>query len=102
MLDNLSEDVKKILLAGIGAVALSVEKSKDVIDELVDKGALTIEQGKVLNEELKHDLKEKLACKKENVDLVSKKIEGFSKEELEALKAKIDTLQNQDGKEDAK
>ena len=32
MLDRLGEDVKKVLLAGIGAAALTAEKSKDVID----------------------------------------------------------------------
>lgn len=101
MLDNLSEDLKKILLAGVGAVAISVEKSKDVVDELVKKGELTVEQGKVLNEELKHDIKEKLACKKTDVESISKKIEGFTKEELAALKEKIDTLQNTDGEENA-
>lgn len=101
MLDNLSDDLKKILLAGIGAAAVTVEKSKDVVDELVKKGELTVEQGKVLNEELKHDIKEKLSCKKDNLETVSKKIEDFSKEELEALKEKIDSLQNNNGEEDA-
>lgn len=102
MLDNLSDDLKKILLAGIGAAAVTVEKSKDVVDELVKKGELTVEQGKVLNEELKHDIKEKLSCNKDNLETVSKKIENFSKEELEALKEKIDSLQNTSGGEDAK
>ena len=50
MLDRLGEDVKKVLLAGIGAAALTAEKSKDVIDELVKKGELTVEQGKIINE----------------------------------------------------
>lgn len=100
MLDNLSEDLKKILLAGIGAAATTVEKSKDVVDELVKKGELTVEQGKVLNEELKHDIKEKLSCSKDDLDTISKKIENFSKEELEALKEKIDSLQQTDGEKD--
>lgn len=100
MLDNLSEDLKKILLAGIGAAALTVEKSKDVVDELVKKGELTVEQGKVLNEELKHDIKEKLSSSKDNLETVSKKIESFTKEELEALKEKIDSLQRTDGEKD--
>lgn len=100
MLDNLSEDLKKILLAGIGAAALTVEKSKDVVDELVKKGELTVEQGKVLNEELKHDIKEKLSSSKDNLETVSKKIESLTKEELEALKEKIDSLQRTDGEKD--
>lgn len=57
-METISEMMKKIMLAGIGAVATTAEKSKDILDELVAKGELTVEQGKVLNEELKHNIKE--------------------------------------------
>ena len=57
-MNNWSEDLKKVLLAGIGAVAVTAEKSKEVVEDLVKKGELTVEQGKVLNEELKHDIQE--------------------------------------------
>ena len=52
---TLSEGLKTIFLAGVGAVAVTAEKSKEIIDDLVKKGELTMEQGKVLNEELKRD-----------------------------------------------
>ena len=54
---ELGEGIKKILLAGIGTAAVTAEKSKEVLDELVKKGELTVEQGKVLNQELKHNIK---------------------------------------------
>ena len=57
---TLSEGLKTIFLAGVGAVAVTAEKSKEIIDDLVKKGELTMEQGKVLNEELKRDIKEKV------------------------------------------
>ena len=56
-MDGIGENIKKILLAGIGAVATTTEKSKELLDEMVKKGELTVEQGKVLNEELKHNIK---------------------------------------------
>ena len=68
-METISEVMKKIMLAGIGAVAVTAEKSKEVLEELVSKGELTVEQGKVLNEELKHNVKEamqKSACGKED------------------------------------
>ena len=46
---ELGEGIKKLLLAGIGTAAVTAEKSKEVLDELVKKGELTVEQGKVLN-----------------------------------------------------
>lgn len=57
-METISEMMKKIMLAGIGAVATTAEKSKELLDELVEKGELTVEQGKILNEELKHNIKE--------------------------------------------
>ena len=44
-MDSLGDSLKKVLLAGIGAVATTAEKSKDVLDDLVKKGELTVEQG---------------------------------------------------------
>jgi len=54
-----TEELKKIVLAGIGAIAISAEKSKEIVDELIKKGEITVEQGKVLNEELKRKIKDK-------------------------------------------
>lgn len=58
MLSELGEGLKKVVLAGIGAVAMTAEKSEELIEELVKKGELTAKQGKVLNEELRHKVKE--------------------------------------------
>ena len=93
MMSNFNEDLKKVLLAGIGAVAVTAEKSKEVVEQLVKKGELTVEQGKVLNEELKHNVAEKLR-EPFTVDKISKDLEKVNDEELEILKAKIEELQN--------
>lgn len=93
MMSNFNEDLKKVLLAGIGAVAVTAEKSKEVVERLVKKGELTVEQGKVLNEELKHNVAEKLR-EPLTVDKISKDLEKVNDEELEILKAKIEELQN--------
>ena len=42
MLKSLGEDLKKIMLAGIGAVAVTSEKSMELIDDLVKKGQVTV------------------------------------------------------------
>ena len=93
-MEKLSENVKKLLLAGIGAVAVTAEKSKDLLDEMVEKGELTVEQGKVLNEELKHNIKKTV---REKVNLVkpaseeeiSELLDKMTPEQLAALKEQI-------------
>lgn len=91
-MNNFSEDLKKVLLAGVGAVAISAEKSKEVIDQLVKKGELTVEQGKVINEELKRTVADKLR-EPVQVDTISKDLEKMNAEDLETLKSKIEELQ---------
>lgn len=100
MLENISEDIKKIFLFGIGAVATTAEKSKELIDELVAKGELTVEQGKILNEELKHNIKESFkdaaAAKNENpptADTVVENMDKMTAEEIQKIKAKIEMME---------
>ena len=104
-MEKLSEGLKKILLAGIGTVAVTAEKSKDVLDEMVKRGELTVEQGKVLNKELKHNLKNTI---KNNVNISVKPQSGEELEELLGnmtpdqladLKDKISQMQEKDAAE---
>ncbi len=54
MADNFGDGLKDIFLAGVGALALTGEKTQEVVDKLIAKGELTVEQGKEINQELAH------------------------------------------------
>lgn len=95
---EIGEDLRRIFLAGVGAVAETAERGKDMVDELVKKGELTLEQGKVLNEELKRNVKSKVAehvsvtvTKQAPTDAesVTKAVESMGADELRQLKDKI-------------
>ena len=88
---DLGEGLKKVFLAGVGAVATTAETAKEIVDDLVTKGELTVEQGKVLNEELKRNTKQKIKDHVTvNVTRVYKDafsaVEHMNAEELAALK----------------
>ena len=94
-MDKAMEGLKKLFYAGVGGVAITGEKLKDVIDVMAEKGELTVEQGKVLNEELKHNIKRTV---KENVnvsvkastpDELSELLDKMTPEQLEVLKAQL-------------
>lgn len=55
---DVAEGFRKIFLASVGAVAMGAEKSQEVVEELVKKGELTVEQGKTLNTELTRKARE--------------------------------------------
>ena len=55
---DLTDGLRKMFLAGVGVVATGAEKTQEVVEELVKKGELTVEQGKTLNQELTRKAKE--------------------------------------------
>ena len=55
---DITDSFRKLFLAGVGAAAMTAEKSQEVVTEFVKKGELTVEQGKALNEELSRKAKE--------------------------------------------
>ena len=87
-MSNLSDDLKKAFLFGVGAIAKTSER-----------GALTVEQGKTLNEELKHNLQEKIIEKEKelNSDLISqiKDMKNLSDEDIKILKDKIAEIEKE-------
>ena len=89
-MEKISDSMKKILLAGIGAAATTAEKSKEILDDLVKKGELTVEQGKVLNEELKQKVKQ--TFKKDEQDPADV-LKGMTPEQIDALKAAIANME---------
>lgn len=58
-LESLTDGARDIFLAGVGLAATGVDKGKELIDELVKKGQLTVEQGRDLNKELTRKARDK-------------------------------------------
>ena len=106
---ELGEGLKKILLVGIGTAAVTAEKSKEILDELVKKGELTVEQGKVLNQELKHNIKSTVKtaadsvkeseARKNDQEELKATISKLTPEQLAAVKAQIESMQAEAAKE---
>ena len=98
-MEKLGSGLKKVLLAGIGAVGVTGEKSKELLDEMVNQVELTVEQGIALNEELKHNIKSTVR-EKVNVKVKTSSpeelFEFFDKitpEQMALLKQSIDEMQ---------
>ena len=110
-MEKLTDNLKKVILAGIGAVAITAEKSKDVLDDMVKKGELTVEQGKVLNQELKHNIKstvktaadsvKETAARKNDQEELKATISRLTPEQLAAVKAQIERMQAEAAEEKA-
>ncbi|MCI1305616.1 MAG: hypothetical protein LKG40_05245 [Lachnospiraceae bacterium] len=93
---KLGDGLKKLILAGIGAVAETTEKSSELIDNLAKKGEITVAQGKELNKELKHNMRQTMEnnrTKSDGSEDIGVKLAGMTMDELDALKAKINQAQ---------
>lgn len=106
-MNDLSTELKRIFLAGVGAIAVTAEKSQQMVDELVKKGELTVEQGKVLNEELKRDVSEKVKDAVANiqgtepVEKIAQRVDKMSAEERALLLEKLSAAEKAAEVEDA-
>ncbi|HHV39709.1 MAG TPA: hypothetical protein GXX70_09545 [Tepidimicrobium sp.] len=90
--------LKKVFFAGVGTMALTYEKANDLVKDLVEKGKITVEQGKQLNEELK-----RVACDKSNAQNITEtesNIKNYldslnlaTKADIENLSKRIDELE---------
>jgi len=90
--------LKKTLLTGIGAVALTKEKIEEVAKEFVEKGKITEQEGKALVEDLVARSEEsRLEFQKqveEKVESVMKKMNLAKQSELDALKDELEEIHN--------
>jgi polyhydroxyalkanoate synthesis regulator phasin len=91
------DQLKKALLAGLGSAAYTYEKASKVIEEMVAKGKLTVEDGKELSQELKRNIAEKgekiRPITKEDLSQILSDANFVTKDEFEDLKNRLAKLE---------
>lgn len=66
-INTIAAGFKNVFLAGVGAMALTGEKTKELVDQLVAKGEITVEQGKQVTSELQQKAAEAAKDTREDV-----------------------------------
>ena len=87
-MDSITKEIRKLLMAGLGAAAEGKEQGEKLLDRLAEKGEATLQQGKVMNEELKRSIRRTLSEEEKAADVL-KAVDDMDAEQLEALKARI-------------
>ncbi len=89
------EELKKLMLATVGAATISLEKIDSTLNELVEKGKLSVKEGKELREELirKNKKEEPETLTRESLDSMIDSLNLVSKREVELLEEKIKLLE---------
>lgn len=89
------EEMKKLLLSTIGAAAISIEKADVMLQELIEKGKLSVKEGKELREELLRKKKENESApvKKEELHEILETMNYAGQRELGALEERVRKLE---------
>lgn len=82
----IANGLKDIFLAGIGAMAITGEKASEMVDKLIARGELTVDQGKEINQELQHKAEDTVA--KIRTDVLEQAMAAMTPEERAAFAAK--------------
>ena len=99
---DFGEGLRKIFLAGVGAIATTAEKGQELVNRLVERGELTVEQGKQLNSELAHKAGDKKDSLKEKAAQASQTVQDAAAGlRSQASKAVADLTDKDDDAADA-
>ena len=93
---SILESLRRVLLASVGVVALTIEEMGELVDKLVERGEIAEQEGK----KLVNEIKEKRIKKTDEAEDVAStrmremmdKMDIPTKSDIEALSAKIATL----------
>ena len=84
-----TDGIKKVFLAGLGAVSIGADKSKEIMDILVKRGELTAEQAKSLSKEMAEQNRPQMQNLAEKVVSVTTRTRDRAAEALKGRKIVI-------------
>ena len=87
------DELKKIVLAGLGAAALVVEKTGEAVDALAKHGEKTLENTREMREEISRNISDCFKKAEPEVDEIIDKLSQLSAEGLSAIREKISELE---------
>ena len=85
-------ELKKVLLAGIGLTSMTLEKADTFVKDLVQKGRLTVDEGKELQTELKRKSRDQAEDLLTQLDVKTKPVQYATMADIARLEEKLDAL----------
>jgi polyhydroxyalkanoate synthesis regulator phasin len=90
-------ELKNLFLAGVGSAACTYEKASKLIQEMVEKGKLTVDEGRQLSEELKKSISTKKdqikPLTKEDLFSTLKDLNFASKDDISSINERLTKIE---------
>ena len=84
---NVTDPFRQIFLAGVGALALGADKSQEILDTLVKRGQVTVDQGKEIATELQAETNDRTTELRD--DIIRAQMQTMTKEQRDAFAARV-------------
>ena len=95
---DIDEAIRRMFLAGVGAISMTGEKARELVEELVKRGEISVAQGKVLTEELQRKIRSKVKSAVFKPENISECIEQMSADERSILRRKLDEMDEKESR----
>ena len=82
-----TDPIRQIFLAGVGALAMGAEKGQELIGQLVEKGKITVEEGKEMSQDLGAQAEQNFD--KVRSDIIKAHMKTMTKEQRDDFAAKV-------------
>lgn len=92
LMADIRDGFKDIFLAGVGALAYGGERANELVNNLIEKGELTVEQGKELNTELMHKANDAFGQMRD--EALAAQLQAMTPEQRADFVAKVNELAN--------
>ena len=92
LMADIRDGFKDIFLAGVGALAYGGERANELVNNLIEKEELTVEQGKELNTELKHKANDAFGQMRD--EALAAQLQAMTPEQRADFVAKVNELAN--------
>ena len=88
------EQLRKLAMIGIGGTAIAVDKVSEYVDELVEQGKLTVNEGKKLTEELIQSKKTEVTDRdRAEIESVLLDMNIAQRKDIDSLESRIQELE---------
>lgn len=84
---SITDPFRQIFLAGVGALAMGADKSQEILDALVKRGQITVDQGKEIASDLKADASARTQELRDQI--IRAQMQTMTKEQRDAFAARV-------------
>ncbi|MBG9982624.1 hypothetical protein HZY86_05805 [Aerococcaceae bacterium DSM 111020] len=95
-------NLKNLFLAVVGGTAMTYDRAQDILDDMIERGKVSVKEGKALSEDLKRTIKREAPNENYSIEpdaLLMEEIIGLRKD-INQLTQRVDALEENQTNED--